>query len=69
MSKFTEYMNYLASMVFGVTLVSVFATEASLDDAKWVLTVSLFVIWFFPLMRIGYLSDKIKQEKNYQSKQ
>jgi hypothetical protein len=68
MNKFTEYMNYLASLVFGITLVGIFITEASLDDAKWVLVVSLFVIWFFPLMRIYCLSDRLTNERSTQSK-
>ena len=63
MKKITEYMNYLSSIIFGATMVFIFVTDMSLEEVRWGIAFSLALVWFFPLVRIGYLSDKLKSAK------
>lgn len=63
MNKFTKYMNSLASTVFGMTMVMLFIKDVGFEEVKWILAASLLVIWIFPLLRVGYLSDELKKIK------
>ncbi|MBJ7266361.1 hypothetical protein [Idiomarina abyssalis] len=63
MNKITEYMGYLGSLVFGGTLVAVLITDISNESHKWGLVIALLTIWLGPLMRIGFLSGKLKEVK------
>ena len=58
MNKLTEYLNYLASLVFGV-LMAMFI----MNKAPPVYMVMLVAVWLGSLVRVGYLSDSLKALK------
>jgi hypothetical protein len=63
MNKITKYLNYLASAVFGITMAMLFTEHLGFEESKYTLAASLSIIWVFPLLRVDYLSEKLKKFK------
>jgi len=63
MNTISKYATYLSSAIFGSTLIFIFMADMS-KGVKWVIALSLFIVWFFPLVRIGYLSGKNVEKPN-----
>lgn len=57
MNKISKYAVYLSSLIFGSAQVVIFMSNMP-DMDKWTLSILLFIVWFSPLVRVGYLSSK-----------